>query len=100
MIYKIGKYKDRDKYLKESYDVVQKMRELVQELLDMSRREDQKLKCIFVNMNLSMLVEDILNDLYYFCEDKNITLEKHIEERLYKWGYKFINKSNNKYNKK
>ena len=83
MIYKIGKYKDRDKYLKESYDVVQKMRELVQELLDMSRREDQKLKCIFVNMNLSMLVEDILNDLYYFCEDKNITLEKHIEESVY-----------------
>ena len=83
MIYKIGRYKDRDKYLKESYDVVQKMRELVQELLDMSRREDKKLKCVFTDINLSMLVEDILSDLYYFCEDKNISIEKCIEDNVH-----------------
>lgn len=83
MIYNIGKYKDREKYLNESYDVVQKMRELVQELLDMSRRENQKLKCIFTKVNLSILVNEILNDLYYFCEDKNIKLEKYIEGNVY-----------------
>ncbi len=83
MIYKIGRYKDRDKYLKESYDVVQKMRELVQELLDISRREEQKIKCVFTNINLSMLVEDVLNDLYYFYEDKNISVEKYIEDNVY-----------------
>lgn len=86
MIYKIGKYKDRDKYLKESYDVVQKMRELVQELLDMSRREEQKLKCVFTDINLSMLIEDVLSDLYYFCEDKNIKVEKYIEDNIYITG--------------
>ena len=86
MIYKIGRYKDRDKYLKESYDVVQKMRELVQELLDMSKREDQKLKCVFTDINLSMLIEDILSDLYYFCEDKNIVVEKYIEANVHIQG--------------
>ena len=86
MIYKIGRYKDRDKYLKESYDVVQKMRELVQELLDMSKREDQKLKCVFTDINLSMLIEDILSDLYYFCEDKNIAVEKYIEANVHIQG--------------
>ena len=44
MIYNIGKYKDRDKYLKESYDVTQKMKELVQEILHLSERENGEFK--------------------------------------------------------
>ena len=38
MIYNIGKYKDRDKYLKESYGVIQKMSELVQEIYTFKRK--------------------------------------------------------------
>lgn len=83
MMYKIGKYKDRDKYLKESYDVVQKMRELVQELLDISKKDDGGLSCAFVNINLSRLIEEVLNDLYYFFEDKNITIETSIEDNIF-----------------
>ena len=49
MIYNIWKYKDRDKYLKESYDVIQKMSELVQEILHLSERENGEFKYNFTN---------------------------------------------------
>ena len=50
MLYNIGKYKDRDKYLKESYEVTQKMSELVQEILHLSERENGEFKYNFSNV--------------------------------------------------
>jgi two-component system sensor histidine kinase VanS len=86
MIYNIGKYKDRDKYLKESYNVVQNMRELVQEILNLSERENVDFKYNFTEVNLSNLVFDVAEGLRYFLEDKGMVLESDIEKDIIVMG--------------
>ena len=39
MIYNIGKYKDRDKYLRETYDVSKEMEKLVLEILELTKQD-------------------------------------------------------------
>ena len=72
MLYNIGKYKDRDKYLKESYEVTQKMSELVQEILHLSERENGEFKYNFSNVNLSNVIKSILRELRYFIDEKKL----------------------------
>ncbi|MGL5381812.1 sensor histidine kinase [Clostridium sp.] len=86
MIYNIGKYKDRDKYLKESYDVTQNMRELVQEILYLSERENVDYKYNFTKVNLSLLSRNVINRLSYFIEEKNMALETYIEDDIFIMG--------------
>ena len=81
MIYNIGKYKDRDKYLKESYDVTQKMSELVQEILHLSEREDGEFKYNFVSVNLSKVISGVL-ELRYFIDKKKLKLITKIDEDI------------------
>ena len=66
MIYGIGKYKDRDKYLKESFNVTQNMRELVQELLQLTEKENSMVKCKKEYVNLTNLINEIAYELKYF----------------------------------
>lgn len=75
MIYGIGKYKDRDKYLKESFDVTQNMRELVQELLQLTEKENSMVKCKKEAVNLTHLITEITSELKFFIEEKNITIK-------------------------
>lgn len=83
MIYNIGKYKDRDKYLKESYGVIQKMSELVQEILHLSERENGEFKYNFVNVNISRITNIIISELKYFIDEKNLTLKVNIKEDVF-----------------
>ncbi|MDU2123138.1 MAG: ATP-binding protein [Clostridium celatum] len=83
MIYNIGKYKDRDKYLKESYDVIQKMSELVQEILHLSERENGEFKYNFTNVNISKVTNCIVRELRYFIDEKSLALETNIYEEIF-----------------
>ena len=83
MIYNIGKYKDRDKYLKESYDVIQKMSELVQEILHLSERENGEFKYNFINVNISKVVNCVVRELRYFIDEKSLNLETYINEDIF-----------------
>ncbi|MEN8075787.1 HAMP domain-containing sensor histidine kinase [Clostridioides difficile] len=83
MIYNIGKYKDRDKYLKESYEVTQKMSELVQEILHLSERENGEFKYNFTQVNLSYITMTVLRELKYFIDEKNLKLQVSIEENIF-----------------
>ncbi len=83
MIYNIGKYKDRDKYLKESYDVIQKMSELVQEILHLSERENGEFKYNFTNVNISKVTNCIVRELRYFIDEKSLKLETNIDEDIF-----------------
>ena len=83
MIYNIGKYKDRDKYLKESYGVIQKMSELVQEILHLSERENGEFKYNFVNVNISRVTNNVVRELRYFIDEKNLILENDINEEVF-----------------
>ena len=85
MIYNIGKYKDRDKYLKESHEVVKEMEKLVLEILDMSKRDSEDFKLNLTNANLSKTVSDILKQNYYFIEDKKLFLDEEIEPNVIKF---------------
>lgn len=82
MIYNIGKYKDRDKYLKESYDVTQKMKELVQEILHLSERENGEFKYNFTYVRLSNVMNSVVNELRYFIDEKNLKLQINIDENV------------------
>ncbi|WP_418223020.1 sensor histidine kinase [Clostridium isatidis] len=82
MIHNIGKYKDRDKYLRESYEVTKNMESLVFELLDISRRNKEDFKLEISDINLSKIVREILRDNYFFVEDKKINLQEIIEEGI------------------
>lgn len=83
MLYNIGKYKDRDKYLKESYEVTQKMSELVQEILHLSERENGEFKYNFSNVNLSNVIKSILRELRYFIDEKKLNLITKIDEDIF-----------------
>ncbi len=39
MIYSVGKYKDRDTYLKKSYECTQELKDLVNEMIEVSKSE-------------------------------------------------------------
>ena len=83
MMYNIGKYKDRDKYLKESYEVTQKMSELVQEILHLSERENGEFKYNFAQVNLSYITMTVLRELKYFIEEKDLKLQVSIEDNIF-----------------
>lgn len=83
MIYNIGKYKDRDKYLKESYEVTQKMSELVQEILHLSERENGEFKYNFTNVNISKVTNSVIRELKYFIDEKNLELKTYIDEDVF-----------------
>lgn len=82
MIYNIGKYKDRETYLKKSYDCTQELKALVDEMMEISKSEilekDLKLEII----NLSDLLEDLVNRQNYLIEEKNLELNYKVEKNL------------------
>ena len=83
MIYNSGKYKDRDKYLKESYDVIQKMSELVQEILHLSERENGEFKYSFEEVNISKIINSVITELRYFIDEKDLRLEEDIDKNIF-----------------
>lgn len=86
MIYNIGKYKDRDKYLKESYEVTKEMERLVMELLELSRRDKEDFKLVKKEINISKMIKEILRDNYYFIENKGLKLNENIKDNVIIWG--------------
>ena len=80
MIYGIGKYKDREKYLKETYEVTQEMQKLVMQILELSKREKDDFKINKGYFNISAIINKCIRDNYYFIEDKNLELITDIDE--------------------
>lgn len=86
MIYNIGKYKDRDKYLKETYGVTKEMEKLVMEILELSRSDKDNFTLELRKIDISKMIKDILRDNYYFIESKGLNLNEDIEEGVIKLG--------------
>ncbi len=83
MIYEIGAYKDREKYLWQSYKIMKDMEKLVYEILDISKLESTLFTPQFATIDLSTLVLDILEKFYYFTEVKNIEFITDIEKGVF-----------------
>ncbi len=79
MIHRIGVYKDRDKYLRRSYMVMQNMQHLVKEIMEISKLET----CTFTPskkpVDLTAIIESVLKRLDFFGQDKQLQLKTLLE---------------------
>lgn len=83
MIYNVGVYKDRDKYLNRSLKVTESMEKLIKEILTISRMESNNFKLDLNEENLSFILKESLNEYYDLAEYKNIKINLKLEEDLY-----------------
>lgn len=82
MIYNIGKYKDRDTYLKKSYESTQELKDLVNEMIEVSKSETLKHDLNLTNVNLSVLLEKLIQRQIFLIEDKNLKTELKIDKGI------------------
>lgn len=80
MIYNIGKYKDRDTYLRKSYDSTQELKTLVEEMIQVSKFEILEKKSETKQINLTILLNRLIKRQIYLIEEKEINLKTDIEE--------------------
>lgn len=83
MMYNIGAFKDRDKYLQKSYEVMQEMRELVGELLELNKYESEAFKVEMEKINISEMVKEAINKKLYYIKEKNIIVDNYIEDNVF-----------------
>jgi two-component system sensor histidine kinase VanS len=88
MIHGIGRYKDKDKYLREVYEVTRTMEGLVREIIDLSRHSNNQFNLDIRYINISDLIQDILEKNYYFSEKKKINVCTSIENNVFICGDK------------
>ncbi len=69
MIYNIGKYSDRDRYLKHANDITDALQSLVSEILDVTKLEDASNSLHIENVN----IEAIINSCCLMYEDLAIS---------------------------
>ncbi len=86
MIYGIGSYKDRDKYLKQSYAILYEMENLVHEILDVSQLESSYFTPNMQTINLSHLVGKTVESYRFFSEQKQLNVKTLIEPQLFVKG--------------
>lgn len=83
MIYNIGKYKDRDTYLKKSYESTQELRDLVNEMIEVSKHEILESDLALTKVNLSNLLEKLIKKHQFLIEEKNMNVVFKIENDIY-----------------
>lgn len=83
MMYNIGKYKDRDTYLKKSYESTQELRDLVNEMIEISKYEILESDLALTEVNLSSLLEKLVKRHQFLIEEKNMNVILKIEDNVY-----------------
>lgn len=83
MLYNIGAYKDREKYLRKSLYIMKEMEKLVYELLDVYRLDNKKALKNKVKINLFDLIDKIVTDVMYFIEEKKFKLTVDVRKEYY-----------------
>ena len=83
MIYNIGKFKDRDTYLKKSYESTQELRDLVNEMIEVSKNEILQSDLALTEVNLSSLLEKVIKKHQFLIEEKNMNVVSNIEDDIY-----------------
>ena len=83
MIYNVGKYKDRETYLKRSYESTQELKVLVDEMMEISKNELQEKDLKIELINLSEMLGQLVNRQSYLIENKNLNLVYKVEDKLF-----------------
>lgn len=74
MIHHVGAYKDRDKYLRQSYRIIKDMEKLVYEILDISQLDSFDFKPRFEPIDLSVLIERTGARFAALAESREVSL--------------------------
>ena len=80
MIHQIGRFKDRDKYLKRSHDILEEMEELVRELLNISELEQPNYPLKRQAIPVDMLIYEILQSQEFFIQEKSLNISIEADE--------------------
>ena len=87
MLCKVGRYKDRETYLAQSLEVINKLEEMVQELLTISRLDTPGYVCNKIRFDFSARVNDSLKTYEDLFVQRELSVEKVIlPEEVYLWG--------------
>lgn len=82
MIYNVGKYKDRETYLKKSYEATQELKLLVNEMMEISKREILEKDLLIESIDFTGLLNTLLNRQNFLLEEKKLELSCKIEKNL------------------
>lgn len=82
MLYNVGKYKDRDTYLKKNIELTNDMQEIIQSIIVSSKLDDYNTTLKLDDFNLSKYIEDIIPDFEYKIEDKKLVVENNLEKNI------------------
>ena len=77
MLYRVGGYKDRDKYLRRSYEVVNSMDDMIKEILSVARIKSSGFALSRVTIALDKIVQGVIHNLEDIAINKGLQL--HIE---------------------
>lgn len=83
MMYGIGKYKDRDLYLKKTYDVTQELKDLVNEMIEYSKVEIMYDNMEISKINLGEMINILVQRQVFLIETKKMNLVKEINEDIF-----------------
>ena len=83
MMYNIGKYKDRDTYLKKSYESTQELRDLVNEMIEVSKNEILETDLSLSTVNLSNILEKLIKKHQFLIDEKNMNVVLKIKSDVY-----------------
>lgn len=83
MLYQVGRYKDREKYLADSLEVVGTLEKMVQELLTIARLDAPGYTCSKTNFDFGRLINERLAALEDFFMQRELTVEKFISPEVY-----------------
>lgn len=81
MIHGIGAYKDRDKYLKRSYEMMQDINILTEKMSELSKIQNPQFKPNLEVISLSNIIEDVMKKVDYFVSVKQLNVQSNIKRR-------------------
>ncbi|MHA9738841.1 ATP-binding protein [Robinsoniella peoriensis] len=88
MMYQVGIYKNRDKYLARSYSVACTMEDMVQEILTVSRMEASGFMPQMEEFDLGEMVKECAHKQDDLFIKKDMEVQYHFGSELYAWGDK------------
>ncbi|MEW9502345.1 sensor histidine kinase [Jeotgalibacillus marinus] len=82
MLHKVGSYKNREKYISESLQVMEGMEILLREILQLSKLDQVGFNPEVVEINLSQEVKRNLKSLDYFAKQKRLSVVTRIDDEI------------------
>lgn len=86
MIYKVGKYKDRDKYLYHCMITVKEIEQLINEILLSAQVGTSDIQTMPENIQISGILKNVCDKVKGLAEDKQIRMVVEIEPDVYYFG--------------